>query len=106
MKTNKQIAAEATQAAAAEAASKEAEVIDMPRPAPQIIQLTPEERLETENVKLKRRLLQVEHDVALKKLGEMEQAIIARVGQRTGADLKRYAVDLESGTCQLMEQPK
>lgn len=50
-----------------------AEVIDMPRPAPTIIQLTKTEMVEAENLNLKMRLLEAEYVSAKRQLFDADK---------------------------------
>jgi restriction endonuclease Mrr len=107
MRTNREIANDAAQAAAAEAQpepKKDAEVIDMPRPSPQTIQLTEVERVSAENLNLKMRLLETEYASAKRQIMDADKAWVARVNARLGVELGMYALDFATGTGKLREE--
>lgn len=113
MKTHRENAAEAVQAAVeasnppqAAPVEKTAEVIDMPRPLPHVVQLTELERVAAENLNLKMRLLQADYNAARRQLMDSDKAWTDGVGQRLGVDLTKYDLDFATGTCRLREPPK
>jgi hypothetical protein len=100
MKTHKQVAVEAIEKIT-ETAGKSADVIDMPRPLPTVIQLVREELLEAENLRLKMALLGRDFEEGKRQLRDQDKGWRARVEGRLGVDLPSYDLDLNSGTGRL-----
>jgi hypothetical protein len=75
-----------------------AEVIDMPRPAPTIIQLTKTEMVEAENLNLKMRLLEAEYVGAKRQLFDADKVWSTGTASRLGVDLNMYKIDFATGT--------
>jgi hypothetical protein len=82
---------------------QDAEVIDMPRPLPQVIQLTGIERISAENLNLKMRLLESEYASAKRQIIEADKMLSSGIAHRLGVDLSRYALDFSTGTGKLKE---
>jgi len=100
MKTQKQTANEAI----ARATEEVENVVQMSRASPATIQLTVEERLEVENLHLKKQLMKTEFEAAGRALMDVEKGWIAKVTARVGADIRRYNVDPQTGTCKLRQE--
>jgi len=103
MKTKQENAAAAIEIAT-EQAGRTAEIIDMPRPLPDVIQLTRHELIEAENLNLKMRLLDAEFANARRQLLDADKAWTAGVASRLGVEIGRYKIDFASGTGRLVEE--
>jgi hypothetical protein len=54
-------------------------------------------------LQLKNALVRSQYETAMRQLKEADGALAARIGQRAGADMKQYTIDVNTGTCRLKD---
>lgn len=71
---------------------------------PRVLQLTKEERLEAENIQLKKALLKASITEQTNRLFESEKVLAASMSARLGVDIRSYTVDIDAGVCVLRDE--